>query len=434
MKAERYRPSLSRWRNRITNLCLFCCTISLCHGTIDLSAILRHRSTYFEDFGIYEKNRMKLPGAELEHEFRGDLFLEKENALVQLRVGRWFGSEDKLIHPPKEEIHRLHQAYLDIPIQKYPELTLRVGRQELRYNREILIGANDWDMEGFSFDAAKLVWDGPRWDVDLLYGRQAGESGNTLAGINLENTTPQKTVKEIYAWYTALPHDQDTILLLESPEVEVMTIGARMEGKISSPLFYHGMINFQTGKANELDVEAFNLLLNLDWFVSHPVVRNLGVEFTVSSGDDDRTSNRYETFLPPFASDHNRSGAMDWMSLMNSQILTFYLFADLHPKVETLFEYHQFHLQSGESAWYLGDLSPGWWGGTPVGWPNDKKLAPSRDIGSELDFHARIGSDTDRQFSIGYSLFFPGKLLKHKDFWDNDQNVQWAYIQSEFKF
>ncbi|MBT6958324.1 MAG: hypothetical protein HN996_07890, partial [Opitutae bacterium] len=87
----------------------------------------------------------------------------------------------------------------------------------------------------------------------------------------------------------------------------------------------------------------------------------------------------------------------------------------------------------GESAWYLGDLSPGWWSGTPwVGWPNS--WAPSRDIGSELDFHARIGSDTDRQFSIGYSLFFPGKLLQHKDFWDNDQNVQWAYIQSEFKF
>jgi hypothetical protein len=414
---------------------------SICYGTPGLSAVLRHRATYFDNFGTYEKNRVNQPGSEVEHEFRADLVLEEGDALVQLRLGRWLGEPRQLKRPPREEVHRLHQAYFEIPFLDHPELKLRLGRQELSYNREILVGANDWDMEGFSFDAARLYWDGPAWDVDLLYGRQAGESGNTLAGINLEKTTSQKTVQELYTWYTALPQGQDSLPLLGSPEVEVLTVGARVEGKISRPLFYHAMANFQTGRAvdfsgatpRRLDVEAYNLLVNLDWFVNHPVLRNVGVEFSMSSGDDGSTATQYETFLPPFASDHNRSGSMDWMSHMNSRILTAYLFVDLHPKVETLVELHQFHLHSGESAWYIGDLSPGWWSGTPeAGWPNI--WAPTRDIGSELDFHARIGSGTDRQLSLGYSLFFPGKLLRHKDFWDSDQNVQWAYVQTELKF
>jgi len=414
-------------------------------ASFELSTLLRHRAIYFENFGLYEKNRKEISAEEMEHEVRADLFMEGGNSLFQLRVGRLFADHEKFKRPPKEDVLRIHQAYLDIPLQGMEDLALRIGRQELLYNREVLIGANDWDMEGNSFDAIKLYRDGPTWDLDVIYGRQAEESRNELAGINLEKTTPQKTVQELYAWYTGIPRDQNSIPLTGSPDLEVFTFGARMEGKLSAPLFYHGMINFQTGSmedhsgttVQEFDVEAFNLLFNLDYFANHPVIRNVGFEVSVSSGDNGATPKRYETFLPPFASGHNRSGAMDWMSMMNSKIFTLYLFADLHPKVEALLEFHKFYLYSGESAWYIEDLSAAWWDGMEPSrwdWPSTGwRSASTKDIGSELDFHARIGSDTDRQFSIGYSLFFPGKMLKNH-LWKKDQTAQWAYIQTELKF
>jgi len=125
---------------------------------------------------------------------------------------------------------------------------------------------------------------------------------------------------------------------------------------------------------------------------------------------------------------------MDWMSMMNAEMLTVYLFADLHPKVESLLEYHQFYLHSEDSAWYLADLSPGWWGGSPRrDWPDG--MGSSKDVGSELDLHLRFGDNPDRKFSVGYSLFFPGKLLDDPSWgWKRDDTVQWAYLQTEFKF
>jgi hypothetical protein len=188
----------------------------------------------------------------------------------------------------------------------------------------------------------------------------------------------------------------------------------------------------ETSTGQGFDFQSYNLVGNLDWFVNHSVIRNLGVEYSLSTGDDGDTTGRYETFIPPFANRHVRSGAMDWMSMMNAEMLTLYLFADVHPKVETLLEYHQFYLHSEDSAWYLADLSPAWWGGGKD-WPSG--AGSSKDVGSELDLHLRFGDDPDRQFSFGYSLFFPGKLMTDPSWgWKRDDTVQWAYLQTEFKF
>ena len=64
---------------------------SICRGIPGLSTVLLHRSTYFENFGIYEKNRMKQAGSVMEHEFRADIEHEGEISLTQFRFGKWIG-------------------------------------------------------------------------------------------------------------------------------------------------------------------------------------------------------------------------------------------------------------------------------------------------------------------------------------------------------
>ena len=419
---------------------LFCILTVVTLKAVDLSTELRYRATLFEDYGLYERNREDADPSQLEHEFRADLSATHKEHLFQLRLGRRLLNEGEFKRPPEEDVHRIHQAYFDFSFPGSDNLNLRIGRQELTYNRGILIDGDDWDMEGNSFDALKFYLDGSAWDLDILYGQLAKDHDNELAGVNLERTTPRRTINEFYVWYFGIGEEQDALPLSGNSGLEVFNFGTRMEGKLSRPLFYHWMVNYQTGKmvgAERKDVEAYNLLGNLDYFVAHPVLRNMGFEFSLSSGDDGDTDGRHETFIPPFANRHVRSGVMDWMSMMNAEILTFYLFADIHPKVEALVEFHKFYLHSQDSAWYVADLSPAWWWGNPRNdWPSATNA--SKDIGSELDLHLRFGKNPNRSFTAGYSLFFPGKLITDWSDphwgWGQNDNARWAYIQTEFKF
>ena len=50
-------------------------------------------------------------------------------------------------------------------------LSLKVGRQELSYGDERLVGAFDWNNIGRVFDAAKLRWQNPWFGADFFSGR-----------------------------------------------------------------------------------------------------------------------------------------------------------------------------------------------------------------------------------------------------------------------
>ena len=180
---------------------------------------------------------------------------------------------------------------MDFAFPESDNLNLRIGRQELSYNRGILIDGDDWDMEGNSFDAIKFYRDGSTWDIDLLYGQLARDHENQLAGINLERTSPRRTINEFYLWYFGIPHEQDSLPLSGNPELDVYNFGTRMEGKLSRPLFYHWMVNYKVGEMETSTCQgfvfqAYNLVGNLDYFVNHPVARNVGIEYSLSTGDD----------------------------------------------------------------------------------------------------------------------------------------------------
>lgn len=407
---------------------------------LETHAELRYRGTFFDDFGLYEKNRKNTGPQEWEHEFRGDISLEKGRNLLEFRLGHWIMDEDNLLSPPDETTAQIHQAYLDFSIPAYDGLNARIGRQELSYNKGILVDDNDWFMEGFYFDAAKIYFDGTTWDIDLVYGQMADEHDNELAGINFERTSEFHTINEFYIWYFGLEEGQERIPLTGSQGVEALTFGTRMEGKLTQQLFYHWMFNYQNGDFHSAgttyDLDSYNYLVNLDYFINHRIFRNAGIEFTHSSGNKGDTPDKVETFIPAFGDKHTRSGAMDWMSMMNSDILTLYLFADLHPKVQALLEYHHFWMDSLDAGWYIGNLSAAWWtGGTLQKWPTPGASAAgiSKEVGSEIDLHLNLGNNPNRQLSLGYSVFLPGGLLENWD-WLKDDTTTWGYIQTDLKF
>jgi len=65
----------------------------------------------------------------------------------------------------------LHQAYVTLGNHKEFPLSLKVGRQELSYGDERLVGAFAWNNIGRTFDAAKLRWQNPWFAADVFTSR-----------------------------------------------------------------------------------------------------------------------------------------------------------------------------------------------------------------------------------------------------------------------
>ena len=66
--------------------------------------------------------------------------------------------DDRDPNPESDGPMDLHQAYVTLGNHKEFPLSFKVGRQELSYGDERLIGAFDWNNLGRTFDAAKLRW------------------------------------------------------------------------------------------------------------------------------------------------------------------------------------------------------------------------------------------------------------------------------------
>jgi hypothetical protein len=78
------------------------------------------------------------------------------------------GTVKKIGYGPESDTIDLHQAYFTIGNHKEFPLSLQVGRQELSYGDQRLIGPSAWNNIGRSFDAAKLRWQNAWFGVDFF--------------------------------------------------------------------------------------------------------------------------------------------------------------------------------------------------------------------------------------------------------------------------
>src|SRR4029079_5022608 len=72
---------------------------------------------------------------------------------------------------PEADVIDLHQAYVTVGNHKEFPLSLKIGRQELSYGEERLVGAFGWNNIGRVFDAAKVRWQNAWFGVDFFASR-----------------------------------------------------------------------------------------------------------------------------------------------------------------------------------------------------------------------------------------------------------------------
>ena len=361
----------------------------------------------------------------------------------------------------------LRQANIEIGDPRQFPVTLNLGRQELSYGDERLVGAFDWNNFARTFDALKLRWASAdkRWWVEAFVGhvvniRNAGPDENddlhlnradwsdTLAGLYVSTTAFNKQTTDAYLFYrnkrdnnptyTGISGTTTNRALAYDGAQEVWTPGFRIK---SLPGQWHGWdyeleASLQLGASGtqRLDHVAFAIHAGAGYTWEKLAWKpRLGLEYNVASGDDDPTDGASESFLNLFPTNHKFYGYLDvfaWKNMHNvAGSLKLKPYQDARRPYHNLalqLDGHLFWLYTNDDAWYRANAV------TAVRTLNAAARSANPFAGGEVDLTVTYGTPWRWvKLQAGYSHFFAGDYLRHTG---AGNDADFGYVQTTISF
>jgi hypothetical protein len=334
---------------------------------------------------------------------------ENVEAFVQLQDSRLWGEEQSVTS--RDGFTDLHQGYLQVEDFLKPGVSLRVGRQELIYGGERLVGAFGWDNVGRSFDALKLGYATKTWWTDFLLAKTIdrrstgrGDRDQYLYGVYSRFFADRPQYLEIYGLHfrdgLRLPGE----LVARGPSAtEIFTLGARSAGTFGDGYDYELEFANQFGHraADSHRARAFAGRLNRT--LDEKLKLRVGFEYDVASGDSDPADGRSGEFFNLFPTNHPLYGYADLMGWRNMQdFRPHFSFTPVGPLSFDV-DYHRFYLLQGRGPWKNA-------GGVVFGF--DPTGQSGKHVGDELDFTAAFPLQKHLKILSGYSIFWPGEFAR----------------------
>jgi hypothetical protein len=360
----------------------------------------------------------------------------------------------------------LRQGFITLGnAEKFP-LTAKIGRQELIYGDERLIGAADWNNIGRVFDAAKLRYAVSGLWVDAFVSRPVVPKDNVF-----DTSNDYDFFSGLYASSAKLLPWQETqvyflarntshgspnfetgaLVPLPSPR-DIYTIGFRFKslpGKLAG-WDYTLEVDYQFGRyltvtgaapravvGRNLDHEAYAAHLDggYTWSKAWAAPR-LGFEFNYASGDSNSKDDKHETFDTLYPSTHLFSGIMDFFSMQNMTDVGIFGSIKPAPKLTVTTSYRAFWLANTSDSFYLGNGAPR--AGGTAGAHNGYAINPNYGsyVGSEVDLILNYAFTSYASIQGGFGHFFVGDYVKESlsapGFGSADAN--YIYLQARFSF
>jgi hypothetical protein len=297
----------------------------------------------------------------------------------------------------------LHQAYVTLGNPKEFPVTAKIGRQEMIYGEERLVGAFGWNNIGRVFDAAKLTWTNPYFSADFFTSRvvipwdghfNIANDYDWFSGVYLTSKLVPIQTTELYFLSrntaagslaplgTGLP----ATLVGASPR-DIYTFGVRVKsnpGAIGN-WDYAAEIMSQFGHFNDtrlplgtqsLEHEAGAVVLQGGYTFADTFGKpRLGLEYDFATGDQNPTDGKHQTFENLFPTNHKFYGIMDLVSLQNIHDVRLVSSIKPHKKVTLGVDYHSFWLADTHDNFYNVAGAPR--GGTAATAPGTYGANPS---------------------------------------------------------
>ncbi len=305
----------------------------------------------------------------------------------------------------------LRMAYADVGTAKSP-VAVRVGRQELVYGDQRLLGHVSWTNAARTFDAAKVMLRGKAFSLDVFgssvvnvrdtaFNKSTFDASQFYGAYGIASKLVPKGSVEPYIFYR-VGADQRTELGALG-DLKASTIGVRWVGTLPAGLDYNTEMAFQTGSLGSDDVSAWAGHWALrDMLTKKYSVRVLG-EFNYASGDAVPGDGIRGTFDQLYPTGHDKYGLSDQVGWKNIRHLRGGL--ELTPRKGLVVSgsYHSSWLAESRDALYnaggavLARIATG---------------APDSHVGQELDAQAMFTLSPQIQVGGGYAHIMPGAFLK----------------------
>jgi hypothetical protein len=304
----------------------------------------------------------------------------------------------------------LRTGFADIGDAK-AHIGARLGRQELAFGEQRLLGHLAWVNTGRTWDAARMILRAKGWQADV-FGASLVRSlpdefdksgnGNRLAGVYATTGTllPQATVEPFAFWRrdVNLRSEQLTI-----GDLSQTTMGVRVAGKLPARLDYGVEMAMQRGSLAADSINAWAGHWQIRESLPGAGAVKLTSEYNFATGDENATDGARQTFDQLYPTGHDKLGLADQVGWRNVHHLREgFEFTPIKATPISV-SYH---------TWWIAEKTDGLYAASGALIARVPGGAADSHVGQEVDVQVSRALTPQIQLAAGYAHMFTGAFLK----------------------
>ena len=304
----------------------------------------------------------------------------------------------------------LRTGFADIGSATAP-VAARIGRQELAFGEQRLIGHLAWVNTGRSFDAARGILRHKAFQVDVFAaslvrslpdGFDKSGNGNLLTGAyaSTAKLLPKATV-EPYVFFRRDENLRSELGPFGS--IEQTTIGARTVGRLPAGLDYGIEMAMQRGSLADDSISAWAGHWQLRESLPGKGAIKLTSEYNFATGDENGTDGTRATFDQLYPTGHDKLGLGDQVGWRNVHHLREGFEFSPIKATPIAVNYH---------SWWLAEKTDGLYAASGARIAFVAGGAASSHVGQEIDVQVTRALTPQLQLAVGYAHMFTGKFLE----------------------
>jgi hypothetical protein len=327
---------------------------------------------------------------------------------VQAQDARAFSKTTGGLIAPMRDTLNLHQAYGDFGTE---HVMVRIGRQELIFGEQRLIGNLQWVNAARTFDGGRLTVRRAIGQFDVFAasvvavqpdGFDKSGNGNALYGTyeSLTGIIPKQAIEPYFLWRQSSNVKAE---LGGTWTIHQATTGVRIAGKLPATFDYSTEIAAQTGSVGPDKIKAWasHALLGkrLD---AVPVQTRVFGEFNHASGDANQSDGTRGTFDQLYPTGHDKLGLSDqvgWKNINHARAG-----AEIKPSA-------RWQLTGSYHSWWLASATDALYSASGAAIVRSPTGSAGRHVGQELDGVVTYVYSPQFQVNGGLAHIFPGEFL-----------------------
>jgi hypothetical protein len=331
-------------------------------------------------------------------------------ATVQVHDARVGGKSVGPTGSPFKAAFDLRQGFVELGTSKAP-VAARLGRQEIVFGDQRLVGHAGWLNSGRTFDAARVTLRSTRAQVDLFAASvvrilddefDKSGNGNRFAGayVTSARILPNATTEPYVFWRRDVNQRAETSM---TGALDQLTAGARLVGKLPARLDYNVEMDLQRGSLGPDSVRAWAGHWQIRETLAGAMVPRATAEYNFASGDRNPADGIRGTFDQLYPTAHDKYGLSDQVGWRNIHHVRAGF--ELTPIRATpiAVNYHSYWLAEARDALYAASGAP--LARVPSG-------AASRRVGQEIDVQVSRPLFPQLMLTGGYSHLIAGPFLE----------------------